>query len=41
VCDKIYLPRNFKRSAYNYYRAIWDYQEEHRSEIFKKKKNEV
>ena len=33
VCDQNYLPRNFKRGAYSYYRAIRDYQQEHRSEI--------
>ena len=36
VCDQNYLPRNFKRGAYSYYRAIRDYQQEHRSEIWKK-----
>lgn len=36
VCGQNYLPRNFKRGAYSYYRDIRDYQKEHRSEILKK-----
>lgn len=38
VGDQNYLPHNFKRGAYSYYRDIRDYQEEHRSEIKIKKK---